>query len=82
MIKLLKFYAPWCQPCKMLDKQLESFELSMPKHNIDIDIDVELAMLYKVRGIPTMIIVDEEGKEIKRVTGSQTQETLTNFLTI
>lgn len=82
MIKLLKFYAPWCQPCKMLDKQLESFELSMPKHNIDIDIDVELAMLYKVRGIPTMIIVDEEGKEVKRVTGSQTQETLTNFLTI
>lgn len=82
MIKLLKFYAPWCQPCKMLDKQLESFELSIPKHNIDIDIDVELAMLYKVRGIPTMIIVDEEGKEIKRVTGSQTQETLTNFLTI
>lgn len=82
MIKLLKFYAPWCQPCKMLDKQLESFELSIPKHNIDIDIDVELAMLYKVRGIPTMIIVDEEGKEVKRVTGSQTQETLTNFLTI
>lgn len=82
MIKLLKFYAPWCQPCKMLDKQLESFELKIPKHNIDIDIDVELAMLYKVRGIPTMIIVDEEGKEVKRVTGSQTQETLTNFLTI
>lgn len=80
-MKLYKFYAPWCQPCKMLDKQLESFNLSMPKHDVNIDVDIELAMLYKVRGIPTMIVVDENGIEVKRVTGSQTEAQLNKFFT-
>ena len=78
-MKLLKFYAPWCQPCKMLDRQLEDFELSIPKQAVNIDSEIDLAMQYKVRGIPTMIIIDEMGTEVKRVTGSQTDIQLTKF---
>ena len=80
-MKLLKFYAPWCQPCKMLDRQLEDFEINMPKQDVNIDAEVDLAMKYRVRGIPTMIVVDESGVEVKRVSGSQTESQLTKFFT-
>ena len=36
-MKLLKFHATWCQPCKMLSKVMEGVDLGVPVENIDID---------------------------------------------
>jgi thioredoxin-like negative regulator of GroEL len=63
----------------MLDRQLEDFKVAMPRQDINIDAEVQMAMKYRVRGIPTMILVDESGTELKRVTGSQTEAQLTKF---
>ena len=54
MMKVLKFYADWCQPCKMLSKIIEGAKdkITLPIEEINIDDNQELAQQYGIRGIP------------------------------
>jgi thioredoxin 1 len=79
-MKLLKFYAEWCQPCKMLSKVMESVELDVPVSNIDIDKSMDTAIKYGVRGVPMLILVDEEGTAIRSKSGYMSEEDLVKFV--
>lgn len=68
MKKILRFTASWCGPCKMLAKTLEDADLGMPIEVVDIDVHPELAKEFGVRGVPTLIMVEDD-KEIKRQVG-------------
>ena len=68
MKKILKFSASWCQPCKMLAKNLENANLTIPVEEVDIDEKTDMSVEYKIRGVPTLVML-EDGKEIKRVSG-------------
>jgi thioredoxin 1 len=52
----------------MLAKTLEDVDLGMPIEVIDIDENSELAQKFGVRGVPTLIMVEDD-KEIKRQVG-------------
>ena len=67
-MKLLKFYAEWCKPCTTLSKILEDFT-SVPVENINIDSNQEFVTRYTIRNIPTLILVDNDGKELYKHTG-------------
>lgn len=75
MKKILKFSATWCQPCKMLAKNLEQAQLTVPVEEIDVDEMGDLSAEYKIRGVPTLVML-ESGKEIKRVSGVKTVDDL------
>lgn len=75
-MKILKFQASWCQPCKMLSQQMEGLTFPHEVEVVDIDEQSDLATQYQIRGVPTMILVDNDGKEIKRVAGTQTSTQL------
>lgn len=66
----------------MLDKMLEGFDSALVSNRVNVDIDEnpDEAMKFKVRGVPTMILVDDEGKETKRLVGSVTQQKLAEFI--
>lgn len=68
-MKILKFAAEWCGPCKMLSKALEDYKGDVQIEEIDIDENQELAIKFGVRGVPTCILVDENGGEIRRKSG-------------
>lgn len=72
-MNLLKFEASWCQPCKQLTQTLASMELPWPVSAIDIDQNRDAAIEYGIRGVPTLILLDEENNQVKRVTGALTQ---------
>jgi thioredoxin 1 len=62
-MKIIKFSAEWCGPCKMLDKQLpqviEHFEskgIVLEIEKVDIDLDKEKANQYDIMGVPTLIL--------------------------
>ena len=69
-MKVLKFYADWCQPCKMLSAVIADLDIKTPIEEVDIDNNQELAVKYGVRGIPTCILLDDNDVEIKRQSGT------------
>ena len=79
MKRVLKFSASWCQPCKMLSKNLEPVKSNVLIEEIDIDENQETAIDYGVRGVPTMIMLDGNN-EIKRMSGTKSLKELEDWL--
>lgn len=68
---LVDFFAEWCGPCKMLSPILHEVEderTDVKICKVNIDDNFELAKVYKVMSIPTMIIF-KDGKESARIVG-------------
>lgn len=83
MKRVLKFYADWCGPCKMLSKVLEGIETDVIIENIDIDDEknAHACQHYNVRGVPMMVMLDEN-VEIKRKVGMMGKEELEKWLNV
>ena len=82
MIKVIKFAASWCQPCKVLKpifEQVKSTVDGVVFQEVDIDSNSALAIQYKVRGVPT-IVIEKDGQEVKRIVGGTTQAALTSTI--
>lgn len=76
---VVDFYADWCIPCKELDaltfsdgrvlKEMENFtnyKIDMTKMTPENE---DLRKRFKVVGMPTILILDSNGKELNRLTG-------------
>jgi thioredoxin 1 len=82
MIKVTKFSASWCQPCKQLApifEQVKSEVSDVAFQEVDVDAESSLAIQYKVRGVPT-IVIEKDGQEVKRIVGGTTQALLTSTI--
>ena len=84
MKKLIKFYATWCGPCKIYaktwDEVVPIYQDQIEILNIDIDKDTTgLAIKYKIKSVPTTVLVREDGSEIKK-TGRLSTEELTELI--
>ena len=79
-MKVLKFQAAWCGPCKMLSRVLEDMQLSVEVQSIDIDTDKELAIQYGIRGVPTCILLNDTGAEVRRQSGVMTEAQFNKFV--
>lgn len=62
---LIDFYATWCGPCKMLapvlDELAEEYDGKIDIYKIDVDQEEELAGLFAIRSVPTLLFVPMTG---------------------
>lgn len=80
-MKVLKFSASWCGPCKSLSQILEKYyDGDIPIEEIDIDEDRQRATDMGVRGVPTCILLDDNGVEINRKSGMMMIDEFQKFL--
>jgi thiol:disulfide interchange protein len=82
---MVAFYAPWAAPCKALssktfsDEKVRRFlESKTVAIEVNIDDKGELQTGLKILGVPCLVFIDGDGKEVGRVLGYRTAE---SFLT-
>lgn len=76
---LIDFYADWCIPCKQIEKNLFTKPIVIEKSQNFLSLKADLTrensegvknlrLKYQVHGVPTIILIDQAGKEFKRFT--------------
>jgi thioredoxin 1 len=74
---LIDFFATWCGPCQMLGPILMEVKESLGERvsiiKIDVDKNQEIASVYQVRGVPTMMLF-QNGKQLWRQSGVLSKE--------
>lgn len=80
MLKLLKFGASYCAPCRSLTPILEELKDKVTIEDIDVDeVDPIVLTNYKIRNIPVLIIT-KDNVEVWRHVGSISKIDLENKL--
>ena len=80
MLKLLKFGASYCAPCRSLTPILEELKDNVTIEDIDVDeVDPVVLTNYKIRNIPVLIIT-KDNVEVWRHVGSISKIDLENKL--
>ncbi|MBQ6167316.1 MAG: thioredoxin family protein [Muribaculaceae bacterium] len=63
---VVDFFATWCGPCKQLAPVLEEIEKNHQGEvifkRIDVDQEPELAMEFKIEGVPTLFFITPDGE--------------------
>ena len=81
-MKVLKFYADWCGPCKMQTQVIKNAgdKITTKIEEVNIDENLFMAQDFQVRGVPTMVMVDDNEKEIKRHVGLMNETQLVEWM--
>lgn len=63
---IIDFYATWCGPCKatapILEELAGDYEGKLDVYKVDVDQQQELAALFGIRSIPSLLFIPKEGK--------------------
>lgn len=81
-VVLVDFFATWCGPCKMQSPVLEELKedrSDVKVVKIDVDQETEIARLYGVMSIPTLILF-KDGKEVAKNVGFMPKELLVQWI--
>jgi thiol:disulfide interchange protein DsbD len=85
---LVDIYADWCAQCKELDEKTwpdPAVKAWIAQNAVAIRIDTDarrkdLASVLKIQSYPTVILLDGEGKEVRRILGFHKPEGMLGFL--
>ncbi len=82
-IAVIDFSAEWCGPCKMLapvmEEVSEEFSDSVSFYNIDVDENMDIAQMYKIVSIPTLILL-KKGEKVDMQIGFQPKDGVVSFI--
>lgn len=68
---IIDFYATWCGPCKMtapnVEKIAEEYDGKIDVYKVDVDQQEELAAMFGIQSIPTILFIPKDGTPAKSV---------------
>jgi thioredoxin 1 len=80
---LVDFWAPWCNPCKMMapvvEKLAERYAGRVKVVKLNVDDSPDLANRFGIRGIPSLFIF-KGGSVLTRLVGVQTEAAMASAL--
>lgn len=72
-MQLLDFWAPWCNPCKLMNPIIDEIEKDNPDLEIvriNVDEDAGMVNNYNIQTVPTYILIGNDGEIISFVKGA------------
>ena len=76
-LTLIDFWAEWCCPCRALaptlDALADQYEGKVKVYKLNVDENPESAQKFKVRGIPTIMLV-KNGQVVDQLVGNQPKD--------
>ena len=83
-LTLLRFWAPWCVPCKLIEptveKVLGDFD-NIKMVSINVDEEPDVVAEYRIRAVPAFVLL-EDNMIVEKLTGSVSAQQLKDFLSI
>lgn len=80
---LLDFWASWCGPCKMVGPIIEEVEAEVGTKikvgKVNVDEEQELAQIYKVMSIPTLVVI-QGGKVVEKSVGAKSKQAIMDMI--
>ena len=85
---LVDLYADWCAQCKELDEKTwpdPTLQAWITRNAVPVRVDPDakrkdLRPTFKAAGYPTVLLLDAEGRELKRILGFQPPDTMLKLL--
>ena len=83
-MKVSVYSASWCASCGTLKQVLNSIDTEdLEIEILDVDtLGMQALSKVGIKGIPSLILYDNQGNELKRKTGALTKEQLKLFLNL
>ena len=66
---ILQASASWCNPCQQAKRYIQDIKAEDKVVYIDVEENEALVSLYKIKNLPTFILLDFDGKEVERFVG-------------
>ena len=82
MIKVIRFTAFWCQPCKMLAPifgEVQNEVSGVSFETIDVDTNKDITSKYSVSSVPT-VIIEKNGELVNRFSGVKSKLEIINLI--
>jgi thioredoxin 1 len=77
--KILYFTAAWCGPCRAMAPAIEELSSILNIEKIDVDSKDLRITDFRIKAVPSFILINQQNNELKRIVGLQSKETLINL---
>jgi thioredoxin 1 len=82
MVKVKRFTALWCGPCRQLAPLFTQLEVEYPNvsfETIDVDTSPDSVMQYMVTSVPT-VVIEKDGQLAQRYVGINPKSSYVNTI--
>lgn len=82
MIKIIRFTASWCGPCKMLAPifgELQNEVSGVSFETVDVDTNKDRATQYSVSSVPT-VVIEKNGQVVNRFSGVKPKNAIISLI--